>query len=163
MRNIITVSIASIALASLTTAAVAKPVVSKTGQVSVDIPEGWDAAAQGDTLLVAGDKKKEIGVIFMITPEEQTAATLAAVAKAMSGAIKNDKWEKPHDITLNGMTGIAMDGTADVKGKPSSTSLLILNTPNKHHVVVFGAVQTDKEAAHAKEIASIVQSLKPTK
>jgi hypothetical protein len=161
MRNIITAT--ALVLATSTTTAIAKPVVSKTGQVQVDIPDSWNAAAQGDTLLVAGDKSNEIGVIFMITPEEQTGATLAAVANAMSGAIKNDKWNKPHDVTLNGMSGIAMDGTADVKSRASTTSLLILSTPNKHHVVVFGAVQANKEAAHTKEIAAIVQSLKPAR
>jgi hypothetical protein len=40
---------------------------------------------------------------------------------------------------------------------------MVLATPNNHNVVMFGAVNADKEAAHTKEITAILQSLKPLK
>ncbi len=152
-----------LALAAGATTANAKPLVSKTGQVQLELDDSWNAQAQGDVLLVAGDKNKELVVVFMVLPEEETQKALAALEAKIGKDIKNEKWKAPQQITLNDMPGVAIDGSADVKGKPCSVAAMVLKTPNKHDVVVFGAVQADKEAAHQKEIAALFQSLKPLK
>jgi hypothetical protein len=161
--RIILIAAAVLALAATATTASAKPIVSKTGQVQVELPDDWNAQAEGDVLLVAADKNKEIVVVFMILPKEETQKALAALDAKIGKDVKNDKWNKPQQVTLNEMSGVAVEGTADLKGKPCSIAAMVLSTPNNHNVVVFGAVRADKEAAHQKEITAIMQSLKPVK
>lgn len=160
MRTLIASALIVLAASVSATAA---PIVSKTGKVSVELPASWKTQAKGDTLLVAADAKKEIGVVFMITDPEATEATLAELRKAVGAKLKGETWEAPSQLTLNGMTGLAIEGSGMMSDKKAALSVIILETPAKKHVVLFGAVQADKEAAHAKEIEGILKSLKPTK
>ena len=161
LRRISTVTL--LALTAAASTAAAKPAVSKTGQVQVDLPDAWNAAAQGDTLLIAGDKNKEVVVVFMVLPEQETDKALAALEAKLGKDIKNEKWNAAQAVSLNGLSGASIDGTADVKGKPCAVAAMVLHTPNKHDVVVFGAVQSAKEAAHHDELVGILKSLRPLK
>lgn len=146
-----------------TVSATAAPIVSKTGQVSVELPDSWKTQATGDTLLVSADPKNEIGVVFMITDPGKTEATLAKLRKSVGKRLKGDTWEAPQQLTLNGMSGLLIEGSGMMKDKKVSLSVVILETPAKKHVVIFGSIQADKAAAHAAEVEGILKSLKPLK
>jgi hypothetical protein len=160
MRIVFTAAL--FAVTATASVASAKNYPSTTGQVQVDLPDDWPATGKKDVLF-ATDKNKELGVIFMVTPKEDTKKSLAALEALLGKEIKDEKWQAPQKIALNGLDGIAMEGTAVIKGHPSTMTVMVLATPNKHNVVMFGAVDADKEAAHQKEIAAILQSIKPLK
>jgi hypothetical protein len=144
-------------------AADAKPYKSKAGQVEVTIPDAWKTDGKKDVLLTAVDPKQEVALVFMVVEKADVDAALKELEKEVGPMLKDQKWGKPKELELNGMKGMAIDGTAKVQGKAAEISVVILKTPNKMGLILFGAVEASKRKAHEPELIEIMKSLKPTK
>jgi hypothetical protein len=129
-----------------------------TAGVQVDIPHDWKLSGAGD-VLIAADPKEEAAVIFVATAGEDMKKVGEAVDKQLSTVAKDVKWGPQNKVTLGGMSGVAMKGSATMDGKAVNTGAIILVTPKKKGVFLIGFVQSDKEAAHKKELDAIAASL----
>ena len=147
----------------LATTAHADPIVNKLAGCSIDIPKTWKVQSQSEQQLAAADPTEEAGLLFAVVDvadlkkvKDQLDAQLAKTATEL-------KWDAPQKVTQNGLEGVMLKGSATIAKKPSRLAALVLMTPTKKGVIVLGAVQADKLAAHKEELDGIVHSLKVLK
>lgn len=130
--------------------------------VSVDIPKSWKIGGQG-AVMFASDPKEEAGLIFMVTDAGDMKKSGDQLDAQLAKTMKDVKWSAQSQVTLNGMKGVAMKGTATINKKAANLGAVILMTPKNKGLFVVGALQSDKEAAHKKELDGIIESIKPIK
>ena len=154
---------AVVVLAVLAATANAEPTVNKLAGVSIEIPNAWKMQSQSEQQFAAVDPTEEAGLLFVAVDvadlkklKDQLDAELAKTATEL-------KWDAPQKVTQNGLEGIMLKGSATIAKKPTRLAALVLTTPKRKGVIVLGAVQADKLAAHKQELDDIVHSLKALK
>ena len=148
----------TIALLTLTGTAMADVHANPHGGVQVDVPHDWKTHVDGD-VLVATDPHEEAAVIFVVSNSDDMKKVGDAVDAELGKVAKNVKWGAQHKVTMGGMSGISMDGSASIDGHAVSTGAIIVVTPKKKGVFLIGFAQKDKEAKHSDELAKIAGSL----
>jgi hypothetical protein len=154
---------AVVAAAAPALAQPAPPLVSQTGKVSVQAPQGWQVNAQGDTFVIMKQPADEAALIFMIIDQADAKKALKGIDKLVKSFATKVKWsKKPKAAELNGLKGINIDGSAVVQGKAALTTMMLLGpTPSGKGVLIFGALRADKAQVHMPTILATFQSLKP--
>lgn len=164
MKSALTLSfLVSLVVLTFAGDADAKPFKSKTGQVEVTIPDSWKTDGEKDVLLTAMDPKEEVALVFMVVDKSDVDPAVKELEKQIGPMLKDQKWGKAKDIELNGLKGMVMDGTAKVQGKNAELSIVILKTPSKKGLILFGAIEASKKKVHEPALVEILKSLKPTK
>lgn len=141
----------------------AEVLTSKAGQVSIDVPSGWKSAGKGDVLTIA-DPTGEVAVLFFVVEKGDLKKAGDYLDAQLAKTATDIKWaDKPKQLTVDGMPGLALDGTCAVNGKPVKMGAVFLATPAKKGLVVLAMVDADKHDAHKAEIKSLFGSLKQAK
>lgn len=136
---------------------------SKSGGVSIDIPSAWKVEIKGD-LMVGASADDAVGLAFWVVDKSDVKEVLKALDKQVEKMVSKAKWEKPVDITINGLKGIVIDGKGLIKGKQAELSVAIFGpTPTKKGIVILGGVEKSKLDVHKAELKDIFASLKPVK
>ncbi len=136
---------------------------SKEAGISIDIPSSWKLQAKGD-VMVGESKDQAVGLMFWVIDKGQVKDALKVVEKQVGKVVTDQKWNKPVDRKLNGMTGFEFDGTGKIGGKPADVMVAVLGpTPTQKAIVLFAAVESAKLAEHKAELGDIFGSIKPVK
>lgn len=135
----------------------------KEAGVQVDIPHSWTVKPDGQKMW-AEDPKKEAGVLFVVSDAADMKKVGDDIDAMLAKLAKDVKWGAQNKVTLNGLDGIAMEGTATIQGKPAKMgAVILLQKEKKKGVFLLGFVDADKEKAHDAELTAIVKSLAPIK
>lgn len=157
------IALAIIGLAFTSSAALADQQVNKLANVSLDIPHDWKVTQEGPNEVLYLDPTNEAFVTLTVSEGADLKAVGDSMDAQLQKAATEIKWGGQEKVTLNGMSGVGIKGTAKVSDKPVKIAALILLSPNKHGVILFGMVQTAAEAKHKDQMKAIVNSLKPIK
>jgi hypothetical protein len=137
---------------------------SKSGGVSIDIPDAWKAQGN-DQLLAVEDPSDQMGMLLIVVDKSDAKQVLAGVDKLLAKSATDIHWSKKQKpMELNGMKGISIDGSAKVNGKPVLTTMMILGpTPTGKGVIAFAGAEPEWLKAHGEELLATFKSLKPVK
>ena len=154
---------ALLVLVAIAAAAHADPIVNKLAGVSIDIPKTWKVQSQSEQQLAAADPTEEAALLFAVVDAADLKKVTDQLDAELAKTATELKWDAPQKVTQAGLEGIMLKGSATIAKKPTRLAALVLTTPKKKGVIVLGAVQADKLAAHKQELDGIVHSLKALK
>jgi len=135
----------------------------KSAGISIDVPSAWKVDVKGEVM--SGESAdKAVALMFWVVDKSDAKEAMKLLDKQIDKVVKDGKWEKPSDITVNGMKGLHSDGTGTVNGKAADMMVAILGpTPTKKGIIIFAAVEHAKLDAHKAELKDIFASLKAAK
>lgn len=135
----------------------------KTAGISIDIPTTWKVEGKGD-VMTGESSDQAVGLMFWVVDKGDAKEALKTLDKQVDKVAPKATWEKPADITINGMKGIHVDGKGAVNGKQADLMVAILGpTPTQKTVIIFAAVEHAKLEPYTMELKDIFGSLKPAK
>lgn len=126
------------------------------------IPDGWKVE-ESPEMLSATDPKEQVALLFMVRDGKDTKAALAGIDEFIAKFATDVKSQAPEKVTINGMEGVAIDGTGKAEGKAIELSIVLLKTPSGKVLTIFGMIEASAKAAHEANLVKIIQSLKPNK
>ena len=161
------IGLAVLAVMCLAGTAFAADVPYEPGKVSVFVPDGWTQATKDDpktkqAMLVAADPTQNAGLVFVVLNAANLKKAMKGLDKELKKSLTKIKKGKFKKVDVNGMPGMAADGTAKTKdGKDISMFLILAETPNKKVLLVLGMVATDKKADFAEAGKQVLAGIKP--
>ncbi|HEU0029129.1 MAG TPA: hypothetical protein VFQ53_00760 [Kofleriaceae bacterium] len=135
----------------------------RASQIQFWVPDNWQVEGEDRDQLQASDPKGEVSLLFMVRDAKDMKAALAAIDDTIAKVATDVKAGTPEKITLNGMEAVVVDATGKAEGKPVELSVLLVKTPAKKYLTVFGVLEADHKKAHEANLTKILQSLQPTK
>lgn len=144
--------------ASLVTA---DPIKSAKGATfDITPPSGWKTSSPDPSVIIAEDPSGDAGMLVFAVDEADTGKALAGLDKLLASSATDIKWgKKKKSMTLNGLKGFSIDGSATVKGQPKLTTLVAIGS-KKAGVLVFAAASKDYLKAHGADLLASFKSLK---
>jgi len=137
----------------------------KASQVSFWLPDNWTLEGEDKDQLQASDPKGQVSLLFMVSADAKDMKTAVAALDATIAKVATDvKLIAPaKKVTLNGMETAVVDATGKADGKAVELSILIIKTPSKKFLTIFGILEADQKKVHEASLRKIVESIKPMK
>jgi hypothetical protein len=135
-----------------------------SAKVSIDVPSGWKMSSKGDVMTVT-DPTQEVGFILLVSDGNDLQKAIAALDAEVGKVAKDIRWasKEPSPTKLNGMDALENEGSAVIEGKPAAIAVVLVKTPANKYLLVLGAVDAAKKAAHDAELEHFVTSIKPAR
>ena len=149
----------------LSSVALADIKVHKGAQVQLDIPESWKVkGGQGSDDMILLDANEDM-IIFLRVLDAKDLKQAAKDADAfIMKNVEQVKWNgKAKQDKLNGMTASVSEGTGKFKGADVELGALVVITPSKKPMLVFGVMDHSKSATLQPQINAFLASIKPAK
>jgi predicted Zn-dependent protease len=135
--------------------------VHKGAQVQLDIPSGWKVQGEKDDMVLLDPNEDLIMIVRVIETGDLKKASKDADA-FMNKSVQELKWgDKPQKHDLNGMKAVVVEGNAKYKGKDVEVGALIVITPAKKAMLVFGIMDHSKSATLQPQVDALLNSIKP--
>jgi hypothetical protein len=123
-------------------------------------PTGWKAQSPNPATLLAAAPSDDAGIMVFAVDEADTAKAMAGLDKLLASAATDVKWgKKKTKMSLNGLSGFSIDGSATVNGKPVLTTLVAVGG-KKAGVLIFAGASKDYLAKNGAELLASFKSLK---
>jgi hypothetical protein len=135
----------------------------KSAQVQFWVPDDWKLEGEEANQLTVTDPKGQVGLLFFIKDGKDIKAALAALDEVIAKIATDVKVTNQQKTTLNGMEAVIVDGTGKAEGKPIELSVLVVKTPAKKYLAVFGVIEPAVKKKHEANLVKILGSLKPVK
>jgi hypothetical protein len=161
MKRILTV-VCLVSLCFVAGPAAADTKTHKASQISFWLPDDWTVEGEDRDQLEVSDPKGQVALLFMIRDAKDMKGALDAIDKVIATIATDVKVGKATKTKLNGMEAAVVDATGKTEGKAVELSVLILKTPAKKFLTVFGVLETSVKKQHEPALVKILASLKPT-
>jgi predicted Zn-dependent protease len=130
----------------------------KEAGVQFELPKGWKAKADGETVTVS-TPDDSLQMVFWVPDEDTFEAAVKALDKELDKTIKNLKTTgKPKEDTHNGMPHYGESGTGEVSGVTIEWSVDVLAA--KKVVIVLSFAAPGVWEKHADDAAKFIGSIK---
>lgn len=128
------------------------------GGIQFELPDGWEAEAEGDQLTV-GPEDKSISMVFWVPEGDTFEAALDALDEELAKTVKDAKLDgEAKTDTHNGMKHAGVSGSGKVEGAQVLFSVDVLMAKKPVIILIFAAPgQFEK---HASEAGALIKSLK---
>lgn len=146
------------------TPAYAETKTHKPSQVSFWVPDDWTVEGEDQDQLQASDPNGQASLLFMVRDAKDMKAALAAIDQTIAKVATDVKPSGPATkVNINGMETSVIDATGKMDGKAVELSILIIKTPAKKFLTIFGVLEADQKKTHEANLRKIIASLKPVK
>jgi hypothetical protein len=140
----------------------ADPIISKTGGVQVEVPEGYNGVAALDRMLKLTDPTDSLAIHLFVVDARNFTHVIKALEKELNTKTRNLRWRGvPNVVVLNGMQGVSTEADATINGQAVKVGGVILKTPTNKYLCIVGIVNAAKEEGFATAMKGIFQSVKP--
>lgn len=150
----------------VTSVAAADVHTSKTGKVSISIPEKWPVVNATDELVRTASPDGAVAFVFWVVDSADTKAALTKLERELYSSIQGLKWvEKTKKLKINRIPATWVEGTG-VNARAAQLDVLVVvagPTSTKKGVIMLAVVEHEKLQANRKTIQSLFQTLKRTK
>jgi hypothetical protein len=132
---------------------------------TVDVPKGWtsQAAQQGsEAILISVSPKQDAGLVFAAVEAKNFDNAVKLIDEILGAVVTDPKVTKGGAVTINGMQGLALGGTATAKddGKPVTLGAVIVQTNATHVGIAIGMVHTAVKAEYKAALEAGLSGLK---
>jgi len=136
--------------------------VSKSGGVSIDVPDAWKVSGT-DRLVGIADPDRHMGLLLFIVDKSDAEKVLTGIDKQLAKTATDIRWsKKTKPIKLNGMKGMSRDGSATMDGKEVLTTEMFLGpTGTGKAIVAFAGADPGWLKSHGAELLATFKSIKP--
>lgn len=128
--------------------------------ISIDVPQGWSAAADGGTvtLTVGG---QDTAISFATVPAGSSRDAVARARGTLAKGIRNLTFSAQQPANVSGMTGVAFGGHGQVGDANFTLLLLALDTPADSDLLVIAMGKDEDFARNKNAISYIFNHLQP--
>jgi len=134
----------------------------KASQISFWVPDAWSVESLDGDQLALKDPKDQVGLLLFAIDAKDAKNALAALDQTINKLVTDVKMSgSPKKVSINGMEASVVDGTGKADGKAVELSVLLVKTPTKKFLAIFGALEASKKKAHEADLRKILASLKP--
>jgi hypothetical protein len=146
---------------TFTSLASAEVKVHKGAKVQLDIPAEWKVQGKGDDMVLL-DKNEDMIIILRVLEAKDLKEAAKAADAFMNKSVDGLKWTgKPQKHDLNGMQATVLEGTGKYKGQDVEVGALIVITPSKKAMLVFGVMDHSKSSTLQPQVDAFLPSIKP--
>lgn len=131
-------------------------------QVQLWVPGGWTVDDGQPNLLVMHDPASEVGIMFAVVDAADLGSALLAVgASALLDLDDLELVGSPGEVSINGMPALFQDARAARDGTPLELSVGVIDTPADRYLIVVGAADAGRLAAHEATVTRIMEEIQP--
>jgi predicted Zn-dependent protease len=130
----------------------------KDGGIQFDLPEGWNAQPDGDTLIVSAPDDS-LKMIFLVEKQQTFDATIKELGDVLDKLMTNVKVDsKGKEDELNGIKTFSLTGIGDVKGSTIKWSVDILAA--KRPVIIISFAAPGVWEKHIEAYGNLIKSIR---
>lgn len=152
----------ALALSMAPEVALARTQCDRAARVCVDVPDGWVATTQGETLVLAAPDRSLALELRAVTQLAQLGQARIDFERELAGRFLNLQWDgEPRAIQQNGMAGMGRRGRGQFpSGEPMRFFMLGLAHPTGG-IVALGVISQRNREANAPILDAILSSIRP--
>ena len=130
-------------------------------KVQLDIPSDWKVQGGKDDMVLLDANEDMIIILRVLDTTDLKKASKDADA-FINKSVEHVKWSgKPEKHDLNGMKAVVVEGTGKYKGKDVEVGAVIIITPSKKAMLVFGVMDHAKSKTLQPQVDAFLNSIKP--
>ncbi|HUJ62573.1 MAG TPA: hypothetical protein VLX92_28925 [Kofleriaceae bacterium] len=145
------------------TAAVAGNHNHRAAHVVFWVPDSWSIEGDDASQLTVADPRGEVALLFVLKDHHDMKAAIATIDDTIATIATDVKVGAQRAVNINGMEGVAVDGTGRAGGKHVELSVLIVRTPANKYLMIFGVLESAHKHDHDAELAKMLASLRPVR
>jgi hypothetical protein len=154
-------AIVCLTLGLAATPALADTITHRLAKVTIDVPDTWKSATNGDVITLA-DQHENVAISFGVVDAGAVHHATKVAVSNLGEKIKHLNFKAEQAVSFNGLAGYAIEGDGTVDGKDISLMVAVLDTPSDDKDLLIVALGEDvKLVKHKDEVLYIFNHLRP--
>src|ERR1700691_1418636 len=125
MRTALTTLVVATAVAA--SPAFADTIAYREARVNINVPDGWHASNE-DGNITLHDRHQDVAISFTAVDAGAVKQAARTIKHVLQDRIEDLTLTEPQDITVNGMTGVALSGDGMLNGVNIDLAIIVLDT-----------------------------------